>query len=56
MCRFDHVHRKPAVPTFARQSARSSDGLEAEALIMAGSTGRDRAAVQQHVEELGAAG
>jgi hypothetical protein len=38
MCRFDHVHRKPAVPTFERQSARGSEriGLEAEALIIAG--------------------
>ena len=55
MCLFDHVHREPAVPTFERQSAHGSERLEAEALIMAGWTGRDRAAVQRHVEEPGAA-
>jgi hypothetical protein len=46
------------MPTFERQSARGSDriGFEAETLIMAGWTGRDRAAVQQHIEELGALG
>jgi hypothetical protein len=57
MCPFDHVHREPAVPAFDRQSTRGSEriGFEAETLIMAGWTGRGRAAVQQHVEELAAA-
>jgi len=46
------------MPTFERQCARGSDRIsfEAEALIMAGWTGRDRAAVQHHMDELAALG
>lgn len=46
------------MPTFERQSTRGTDKIsfEAEALIMAGWTGRDRAAVQRHIDELGALG
>ena len=46
------------MPTFERLTVRGSDRIafEAEVLIMAGWTGRDQAAVQQHIEELGALG
>jgi Protein of unknown function (DUF2848) len=46
------------MPIFERQSGLGSDriGFEPEALIMAGWTGRDQAAVQQHLAELGALG
>ena len=46
------------MPSFERQSTRGTDRIafEPEALIMAGWTGRDRAAVQQHIDELGALG
>ena len=46
------------MPTFERQSARGSDRItfEAQALIMAGWAGRDQAAVEQHMAELGALG
>jgi hypothetical protein len=46
------------MPTFERQSARGTDRItfEAQALVMAGWTGRDQAAVEQHMAELGALG
>jgi hypothetical protein len=46
------------MPTFERLTVRGTDriGFEAEVLIMAGWTGRDGAAVQRHIEELGALG
>jgi hypothetical protein len=46
------------MPMFERLSARGRDriGFDAEVLIMAGWTGRDQAAVQHHVDELGALG
>jgi hypothetical protein len=42
------------MPTFERQSARGADRIafEPAALIMAGWTGRDRAAVDHHIAEL----
>jgi hypothetical protein len=46
------------MPVFDRQSARGRDRIafEAEVLIMAGWTGRDRAAVDHHAAELAALG
>ncbi len=46
------------MPTFQRCAATGTDriALEATTLIMAGWTGRDPAAVQHHIDELGALG
>jgi len=46
------------MPTFQRHTAAGTDRIvvEATALIMAGWTGRDPAAVQHHIDELGALG
>jgi hypothetical protein len=46
------------MPAFERVSVRGSDriGFEAEALVMAGWTGRDQAAVRQHIDKLGPLG
>jgi hypothetical protein len=46
------------MPTFERHSERGTDRIafDATALIMAGWTGRDRAAVDHHIDELAALG